>query len=94
MPNRGIKVWSQGDVLHAYDLNEYIMQQAVMVFDTEADRNSELTSVVTEGMVAYCKDIQKIFVYDGSNWIEYGTRPEIDAQESRTGQLFLFMEVI
>lgn len=94
MPNRGIKTWAQGDVLHAYDVNEYLMQQAVMVFDTAGDRNTDLTGVVTEGMVAYTKDDHRVFMYDGSSWVRLGTKAEIDAQENRTAQVLLYMEVI
>jgi hypothetical protein len=94
MPNRGIKNWVTGDVLYAADLNEYVMQQAVMVFDSVSDRNTSLASSLSEGMAAYCKDVQKLFVYNGTAWDEYGTKAEILAQENRTGQVLLYMEVL
>lgn len=94
MPNRGIKTWANGEVLQAVHLNEYIMQQTVMVFDTASARNTALASVLTEGMAAYIKDLQKLTVYDGATWVEYGTTTEIAAQENRTAQVLLYMEVI
>lgn len=54
--------------LTASEVNEYLMNQSVMVFDSVAARNSSLTAP-TEGMVCYLKDSNQMFTYDGSTWV-------------------------
>ncbi len=46
------KVFSNGSVLNASDLNDYLMKQSVMVFSNSTARASALTSP-TEGMMTY-----------------------------------------
>lgn len=56
------------DILQSTDVNEYLMNQAVMVFDSAAARDSSLTAP-TEGMVVYLKDTNQMLVYTGSTWV-------------------------
>jgi hypothetical protein len=56
---------------------------AVMVFDNESQRNSALAGVLTEGMLAYLKNIKRITRYDGAEWKVDGS----DASELTTGTL-------
>lgn len=44
------------------------MRQTVMRFASAAARDSALSGVIVEGMVAYLKDINMCTVYDGSAW--------------------------
>jgi len=95
MPSRGIKTWTTGDVLQAADVNEYLAEQAVMVFDDSSDRDSDLAAGpgATEGMTVYLKDVNQITYYDGSTWVRMGTYAEVQAVESRVPRMLIYMEV-
>lgn len=69
MAGAGFKTFNTGDVLTASDVNTYLMQQTVMVFDDAAARTTALTGVVAEGMLSYLKDTNAVEVYDGSSWV-------------------------
>ena len=69
----GRKVWVADDVLTAEDLNDYLMDQAVMVFATAAARSSAILSP-TEGMITYRSDDNVFEVWSGSAWV--GLRAE------------------
>jgi hypothetical protein len=62
------KVWSAGDVLAAADVNAYLMDQAVMVFASDAARSAAIT-VPTAGMTTYRTDGTVVEVYNGSAWV-------------------------
>ena len=70
MAGAGFKTFNTGDVLTASDVNTYLMQQTVMVFDDAAARTTALTGVVAEGMMSYLKDTNKTYRYDGSSWLD------------------------
>jgi hypothetical protein len=61
------KVFSNGSVLNASDLNDYLMNQSVMVFADSAARASALTSPI-EGMVTYLQDTNTLEFYNGTAW--------------------------
>lgn len=69
MAGAGYKLYNTGDVLTATDVNTYLMQQTVMVFDDAAARTTALSGVVAEGMLSYLKDTNAVEVYDGANWV-------------------------
>ena len=58
----GRKVFTAGEVLSAANVNDYLMDQAVMVFAGSAARGSAI-GTATEGMVSYLTDTNKIEVY-------------------------------
>jgi hypothetical protein len=60
------------------------MQQAVMVFNDSAARDSALTAVLSEGMVAYLKDVNSVEKYDGSSWSAIGVG-DIEGVTAGTG---------
>lgn len=62
----------QPDVLTASDVQNYLMNQVVMVFDNATDRSTSLTAP-TEGMLSYLKDVDKTQVYTGTTWVEVAT---------------------
>ena len=64
----GYKDWAAGDVLTAADLEDYTVKQSVMRFADAAARDTALTSVVTEGMTAYLKDVDTLTTRGGSAW--------------------------
>ena len=69
MAGAGFKTFNTGDVLTASDVNQYLMQQTVMVFDDAAARTSALGANVAEGMFSYLKDTNLTYRYDGSSWL-------------------------
>jgi hypothetical protein len=63
----GFKLFQDGQVLLASEVNEYMMQQQIMVFAGTAARGSALPSP-SEGMFAFVKDVDKLTYFDGSVW--------------------------
>jgi hypothetical protein len=58
----GRKVFQPATVLTAGDVNSFLMDQSVMVFDDATARGSAI-GTATEGMVTYLKDTDAIEVY-------------------------------
>jgi hypothetical protein len=65
----GRKVWAADEVLSADDLQEFIQDQVVFVYESSGARASGILSP-TEGMVSYLRDTNLLYVYDGSSWVE------------------------
>jgi hypothetical protein len=65
----GRKVWAADEVLSAEDLQEYIQDQVVFVYESSGARASGILAP-TEGMVSYLRDTNLLYVYDGSSWVE------------------------
>lgn len=63
------KTFANGFPLPASDLNNYLMNQSVIVFASAAERSSTLTSP-TEGMITYLEDTDTVEVYNGSVWTD------------------------
>lgn len=72
MAGLGRKVWTAGEVLAAADVNGYLMDQTVMVFDNAAARSSAI-GTPAEGMMAYTKDNDSVQVYNGTAWAAVDT---------------------
>lgn len=64
----GFKDWTAGDVLTAADVDGYLMRQTVMTFADSSARDTALSGVLDEGMVAYLEDTNVTTYYDGSSW--------------------------
>lgn len=64
----GRKIFTAGSVLTAADVNDFLMDQAVMVFGGSAARGSAI-GTATEGMTTYLTDTNKVEVFDGTNWL-------------------------
>jgi hypothetical protein len=62
------KVFTNGSVLNASEINDNLMNQAVMVFSNAAARDAALTSP-TEGMTVYLNDVNYLFIYSGTTWV-------------------------
>ena len=71
MAGSGRKVFAAGDVLTATDVQNYLKDQAVMVFASSAARGSAIASP-TEGMVSYLSDTNNVEAYTGSAWTTVG----------------------
>lgn len=61
----GRKTFVGGDILLASELNGFLMDQSVMVFDDAAARGSAIPSP-SEGMVTYLKDTNLVEAYTGA----------------------------
>lgn len=61
------KVFTNGSVLNASELNEYLMNQAVISFSNSTARSSAITSPV-EGMLTYLEDVNTFQFYNGTAW--------------------------
>ena len=66
----GRKTFTAGEVLQAADVNDYLMDQSVMVFAGTAARGSAIPSP-TEGMVTYLADADQVQVYT-TDWVAVG----------------------
>jgi hypothetical protein len=62
------KVFTNGSVLNASEINDNLMNQAVMVFSNSAARTAAITSPV-EGMLTWLEDVNRYESYDGSVWV-------------------------
>jgi hypothetical protein len=62
------KIFTNGSVLPASDLNTYLMDQSVMVFSNSTARAAALTAPV-EGMLTWLQDTNKYEFYNGSAWV-------------------------
>jgi hypothetical protein len=65
MAGLGRKVFTAGEVLAAADVNGFLADQVVMVFDDATARSSAIPTP-TEGMMTYTKDDNAVQVFDGS----------------------------
>jgi len=78
MAGLGRKTFSVGEVLRAADVNQYLMDQSVMVFPGTAARGSAIGTAVSEGMVSYLSDSNEVQVYNGSAWLSLGPTNNIN----------------
>ena len=77
MPGR--KVWAADEVLTAEDLNDYLMDQAVVVFASVGARSAAVLSPV-QGMLTYRTDGDVYEYYDGSAWVQIEAGEALNAQ--------------
>lgn len=61
------KVFQNGFPLNASELNNYLMNQSVMVFASATARDTDLTAPL-EGMIVWLQDSNKFVYYTGSAW--------------------------
>ena len=65
MAGAGFKSFADGNVLLASEVNEYMMQQQIMVFADSTARDAAILSP-SEGMFAFLKDTDKLTVFKTS----------------------------
>jgi len=68
------KVFTNGSVLNASEINENLMNQSVMVFSNSTARAAALTAPV-EGMLTWLQDTNKYENYNGTAWVALGSSP-------------------
>lgn len=83
MAGLGYKIFTVGEVLTAANVNGYLMEQAVMVFDDSAARTSAI-GTPTEGMLSFLKDTDSTEFYDGSAWQPVSNPGDITAVTAGT----------
>ena len=62
MAGAGFKVFQDGNVLLASEVQNFMMEQQIMVFASAAARDAAILSP-SEGMFAFLKDTDKVTVY-------------------------------
>jgi hypothetical protein len=62
------KVFTNGSVLQASEINDNLMKQAVAVFSNAAARTAAISSPV-EGQVTYLEDVNRYDHWNGSSWV-------------------------
>lgn len=71
MAGLGRKVFTAGEVLTAANVQDYLMDQTVMVFASSSARSSALGTATTEGMVTYLSDTNVIEAATGTaTWVQ------------------------
>jgi hypothetical protein len=65
------KVFTNGSVLNASEINDNLMNQSVMVFSNSTARDAALTSPV-EGMLTWLEDVNRYESYNGTAWVVLG----------------------
>jgi hypothetical protein len=71
MAGLGRKVFTPGEVLTATNVQNYLMDQAVQVYASEAARGSAIGSATTEGMVSWLSDVNEMQVATGTaSWVD------------------------
>jgi hypothetical protein len=63
----GFKTFNSGEILTAADVQNYLQDQAVMVFATATARDAAVTSP-EDGMVCYLEDTKFLQVYEDAAW--------------------------
>lgn len=84
MAGEGRKVFSTDDILLASDVQDYLMDQSVMVFADATERDSDILTP-TEGMVIYLEDTNLLYKYDGSSWLDIVALSLDDLTDVSTG---------
>ena len=88
------KLFVANEILTAADVNDFLMEQAVMLFANDAARNTALASVLTDGMAVYLQDVDEFQIRINSSWQRMGTYAEVQAESATDALLSLYMEVL
>lgn len=65
----GYRTWTPGEVITASNVQEYLQDQTVMVFASDAVRSTAIV-VPTEGMLSWLEDDNKYQYYTGAAWAD------------------------
>jgi hypothetical protein len=84
MPGLGRKVFTAGEVLTAFNTNNYLMDQSVMVFAGSAARSSAI-GTPSSGMLTYRADGTAYEFWNGSAWTGISNPGDITAVTAGTG---------
>lgn len=67
MAGAGFKTFANGEVLTASDVNTYMMEQQIMVFANEDERDTTILNP-SEGMFAFSRSTNILSFYNGTSW--------------------------
>jgi len=74
MAGAGAKLFTDGSVLNAEQVNTYLMDQSIMRFATTSARDAAFGGVgeptLAEGMMCYIDADNTIYTYDGTSWVK------------------------
>lgn len=74
MAGLGIKVFNDGATLTAAEINGYLMDQSVSVFEDASDRDASFGGsgepTLSEGRLCYLKSTKVVQYYNGSQWLD------------------------
>ena len=74
MAGAGAKLFTSGSVLTADQVNTYLMDQTIMRFASEAERDAAFGGtgepVLATGMFAVTTDTLTLWVYNGTAWVQ------------------------
>lgn len=65
----GYRTWTPGEVITASNVQDYLQDQTVMVFASDAVRSTAVV-VPTEGMLSWLEDDNKYQYYSGAAWVD------------------------
>jgi hypothetical protein len=69
MAGEGYRIWTPGEVITANNVQRYLMDQSVQVFEDSDARDTALTGYVSEGMASYTESDQSLAIFNGSAWV-------------------------
>ena len=82
MAGSGVKLFVSGEVAYASEINSYLMDQVISVFDTENERNNAFGDgisvaaggngkpLISEGRFCYLKNLNVVQYWSGSAWVD------------------------
>jgi len=79
------KDFTVGQILTSAEVDDFLMRQAVMVFDNSTQRGTALSGVVSQGMITYLKDVNRLEQYNGTAWSAVSNPGDITAVTAGTG---------
>jgi hypothetical protein len=89
MAGAGVRLFTAGSVLTASQVNTYLMDQTIGRFADSAARDASFGGLgepsLSEGRVCYLDSDNKLYLYDGSSWVEIGA--QIDDLEVTTAKI-------
>lgn len=77
--------FTTGQVLTA-DQMDLVMRQTVMRFADASTRDTALTGVLAEGMIAYLDDTNEVIKYNGTAWVNVAPTPDPSPDDIITTQ--------
>lgn len=66
-----------GQTLPASRVQDYLMNQSVMVFADDTARTTALYGITTEGMISYLLSTQALEMFNGTSWVSVAPTPVI-----------------
>jgi hypothetical protein len=74
MAGAGFRTFAVNEVLTANNVQNYLMDQSVMVFASTVARDAAI-GAATDGMVAYTTDTGTVWRYNGLSWLPWSQMP-------------------